>query len=179
MRPLFTTAVFPVALLALCISLSCHTGDNRKNTPKDALISKLRPLVEIVARDQPGKDAVLKLIGGRVAEQTARYAVVEGDGYKAVLILAPGDPTMLSEVNLHPEFNLGVVFQDITALLGAGETIVESKTSIVVFDCNKIGIHAGVYVSAHLLAPPKYPQSPVQILKIRRGAVPRSDRTHR
>jgi len=136
----------------------------------------IHPLVKLLASDKPKVDAALAIVGGRVAKTSKQNLLVEGDRFKAVLVYALGDQITLSEIRVYPETELGVVFKDITKIFGEGRAIVESKTSTVVFDCSKIGIDNRVYVSAHLLDPPKYPLSHVLSLTIRHEAVDRTPR---
>jgi hypothetical protein len=168
-------------IIGLLLFISCEpveTADQKAAdsqnilSDRETLLSKIKPITELIANEQLSIDAAVKLVGGRITESTEKYLALESNSYKAVLIKIAGKEPFISEISLYMEVKLGIKFRDLVSLLGEWKPIRVSKTSTVLFDYKDAvtGNKASVYVD--LLDTPSNPVSPVISIKIRHEPFP-------
>jgi hypothetical protein len=116
--------------------------------------------------NRPDPQAVAKLAGGGEVLPTESATSFEvKTALDGVSVLVDGGA--LPEVRLRTELRSGLTLRELSAELGEPKTLVESKTSSVVFELEQHGQHASVYV--HLFTPRVSESSPVLTITIRRS----------
>lgn len=180
-----------LGLAKLCTAavamLSCNSGDasfqrhpaqsqQPAEEPKQpATVSYAAPksIVEIAQRiasmeslANPDPNEVAKLAGGGAIIPTESPSSVEVktvfDGVR--LLVHRGK---VPEVSIHSQLSTGLQLKNLSAVFGAPETVMESKTSHVMFEFVQHAKPVSVFV--HLFTPHAVETSPVLSLSIRSG----------
>ena len=145
------------------------------------LVSKLKPLAELITSDQPSVEDAVKLLGGIsiTTREKERYVAIRGPGYMTLLSLdESGKTDSITDIDITTRLEMDIEFhRNIEPLFGQWEeTSKGSKYPAAAFTYlnSRTGKAATVY--ARLYWPPKTRVCPVLGIIIRLGTRPTAEK---
>jgi len=145
--------------------------DDAKPAPQN-VVELVHRMANMKALNPPDPHAVAKLAGGgEVLSTESALSFEVKTPLDGVTVLVDGGA--LPGVRIRTELRNGLTLRELSAELGKPKTLVESKTSSVVFELESAGQQVSIYVN--LFTPRVSESSPVLAIAIRRSDVAPND----